>query len=98
MTKTITVNVTQEDIDHGVANNCFKCPIARAVERALPGSDPTVRNFVYLYGTHCGSADLPLKAGEFIDRFDNNESVSPLTFDLTFHEFRDFTNPSQPQA
>lgn len=35
MNTTLAVQVTQEDIDKGEAVNCFKCPIALAVSRAM---------------------------------------------------------------
>ena len=100
MTKTITVNVTQEDIETGIANDCLHCPIALAIHRSLPGSVPRVRiGGVTLWGCNSsGVATLPDEAQSFIYHFDDGVVGAPFQFILTFHEFRDFTNPSQPQA
>lgn len=99
MTKTITVNVTQEDIETGIANDCLHCPIALAISRELPSSFPKVRNSnAGLLGRFSGWADLPVQAQTFIELFDAGQSVAPITFDLTFDGFKILTNPSQPQA
>lgn len=75
------VCVTQEDIDKGVVGDCQNCPVARAMQRIF---GPTIR-----VGTEKGWLiingpgrmwDLPEEAITFIDRFDSNQSVAPLSF------------------
>lgn len=33
--QTITVDVTEEDIKHGVRKSCHRCPVAKALERVF---------------------------------------------------------------
>lgn len=92
MTKEITITVTQEDIDQGIRNDCDKCPIARAIARELPGSEPSVGDMVDLYGKgYYGDAHLSHLATKFINDFDNGNPVVPQAFHL---EFTDFKSPT----
>ena len=87
-TKNITVNVTQEDINNGTSGDYDRCPIALAIARELPGSDPSVSDEVHLLGEgYCGHACQPSEAEEFVISFDLGRPVSPLTFKLTFENF-----------
>lgn len=36
LTKTVTINVTQEDIDNGDVSSALTCPVALALSRQLP--------------------------------------------------------------
>ena len=42
------IRVTQRDIDEGVQNNSFHCPVARAVRRALGAGEVWVRELSLL--------------------------------------------------
>lgn len=81
----ITVEVTQEDIDKGVAGNPCLCPIARAVRREL--DIPTISTDVSVYSWTMDALDvfytLPASAERFVTRFDYGDSVEPFTFTAT---------------
>jgi hypothetical protein len=85
----ITINVTQEDIDHGEKGMCRKCPISLAIQR--------VTNFDYCYvndifvSFYNGDPleellikkQLPEVARKFIRIFDGNiGDVFPFSFEL----------------
>lgn len=82
---TITVEVTQDDIDHGRRMECKHCPVAIAVCR-IPGCEN------YQVGTRyvrrsCGIGILmPPEAISFIRDFDCQQPVKPLTFELEIPE------------
>ena len=82
----ITVEVTQEDIDHGVKGNCVKCPIAKAIGRAAGNTDCGVGiTRAHLYSGHergLISFKLPIEAQNFIERFDDGFEVQPFSFDI----------------
>lgn len=94
MLKSITVNVTQLDIDEGLNADCILCPVARAIFRRLPVNNFT--NVAVLYST-CILYDnndvvkrghivnLPLIVEKFIKKFDNNKfnkNLKPFKFRL----------------
>ena len=91
MTKTITVNVTQKDIDEGKERSCERCPVALAVNRALDTdtNECSVSGYaVHLDGpTSTGFAQLPDEAVKFIERFDCRRLVTPFTFNITFQDY-----------
>ena len=49
------IQVTQRDIEVGVQGNCFHCPVARAVRRALRAREVWVREIIIV--TKSGSRD-----------------------------------------
>lgn len=83
--KTITVDVTAGDIARGTPGSGCQCPVALAVERALPGFNLYVGPEVaYLGFDQTGKTlSLPDEARAFIARFDLGLLVEPFTFDLT---------------
>lgn len=84
----ITVNVTEEDIKEGIKEDCWRCPIARAINRALPdGWVCDVSNYkVTLIKNLCPVEvhPLPWVARGFISMFDSGNVVEPITFELPF--------------
>jgi hypothetical protein len=82
---TITVDVTQEDIDGGERGDCKKCPIARALARTK-GQSPEVSDFEVsqfrIQYQREGRMLLPEEAQIFVRRFDNKRPVSPFSFTL----------------
>lgn len=84
---TVQVDVTADDIAHGVRKDCDHCPIARAITRALPGYTVEVsRTYAFACkGQEPGLyADLPGQATKFISQFDAERAVKPLSFELDF--------------
>lgn len=82
------VTVTRGDIDGGLRCNRLGCPAARAIARAVPGSvSKVVRSVAYLHiGDRILVASLPDSAGDFVERFDNGETVAPFEFEITWEE------------
>lgn len=84
---TVTIEVTQEDIDNGLSNDCRHCPVARATMRGIPlvhGVSVRGAN-VTLYPSFSAAgckAALPTKAKHFIVDFDAGLRVLPFAFDL----------------
>ena len=87
----VRIKVTQADIDLGSRRCPSWCPIALAIERALPRSQPSVgaRTFsVQMPGKHdrVGNLCLPYEAQRFVAAFDDamhkHEVVKPFEFDL----------------
>lgn len=79
------VRVSQDAINHGVPRCEGWCPIALAIKLDHPyitiagvsGKDVVVSN-----GESVQLFELPEEAKEFVARFDNNETVKPITFNL----------------
>lgn len=87
MSKTITVEVTAEDIAAGRPRRCYFCPIALAVRRALRRRDTgavmvTPEQITYHTGLVEHVHELPIEAMGFVGRFDAGEDVEPFTFEL----------------
>ena len=87
--RTLTISVTQRDIDKGVRSDCAFCPIALAMRRELRRQG-FVNNRVHVGGTlHVttrragkvvGGYHLPQQAANFMGSFDNAIVVNPITF------------------
>jgi len=79
----LTIHVTQEDIDEGVQEDCERCPVARAVERATGIS--TVVQFERI-SVNCQNKVVfvtPTYVRIFIKAFDETRLVTPFSFTLT---------------
>ena len=84
----VTINVSADDIAHGRIGECHFCPLARAMNRALPAID-------YLHswaidGLHAYLGDkidvsvaLPDSCFTFVERYDAGCRVYPFTFEVT---------------
>ena len=88
MSRTVRVNVTQEDIDHGLPNSAIACPISLALRRV-----PEIAQFdcfVWGSGITLGDNDvaLPASAREFIERYDEKgrRRAKPFSFNLEVPE------------
>lgn len=78
--KTITIEVTQEDIDKGKQGSCGRCPIALAAYRVMEGSFLVLPYAIFrLEGK---SISLPDSAIEFIGLFDSGMPVKPFSFTI----------------
>jgi hypothetical protein len=81
------IRVTQRDIDEGVQDNSFHCPVARAVRRALGAGEVWVREIIIV--TKAGAKETyvtPPDALDFMERYDSAvlefESPKPFSFTL----------------
>jgi hypothetical protein len=94
MPETMTINVTQQDIDAGKPGDNCKCPIALAFIRAfgwVPDDDHLIDVFyttAHVLDGHprqvSGVWELPGEATLFIRTFDHpddRENVQPFTFE-----------------
>jgi hypothetical protein len=84
------IKVTREDINLGRPNSSYFCPLAYAVGRlfhdcrVIVGSSE-INLFILRDGVEFPNKafKLPLKAKEFIKKFDNEEYVEPFEFELS---------------
>jgi len=82
----ISVNVTAEDIDKGMAKCGGSCPVAHASRRAFKGMSLSVgKSQLFVYTSKgCHVIRLPKKVQTFIDNFDlggkNSKECQPFTF------------------
>lgn len=80
--KTITVEVTQADIDEGERGHCAQCPIAKAMERTTGEVWHVTLFGAFPRDRYVPTAQIPSKVQEFILAFDRGEPVTPFTFTL----------------
>lgn len=91
----MTILVTAQDIERGRREECRSCPVAIAINRAIPSRN--WRSLVGLYevafefgaaGTYglYPVANLPRAASTFIARFDREEPVEPFEFVMALPE------------
>jgi len=76
--RTITVNVTADDIRDGQRSHIRNCPVARALARVYPDQDITV-------GVRTAFGEsvrilLPAAVVEWIAHYDHNYPIEPITF------------------
>jgi len=89
--KTITIDVCQQDIDHGVRKSCSKCPVARAILRLYPELhvvrvDQGDISLLVEYFRCVFTACLPEDVRARIDLFDKLGLMEPFSFTLTQDE------------
>lgn len=87
MSETIEIDVTQDDINRGVRNNPWHCPISSAVKRRfkrrfkLNSEVTTDRNSCHICSEGgCCWFRLDDTASQFILDFDMGQPVSPFKF------------------
>lgn len=83
--KTITVSVTQEDIEEATAlefPGSTQCPIALALRRSFPGASVGRVDCGWKDGKTAISLPLPDEARKFVSDFDHGLTVKPSTFRL----------------
>ena len=105
---TVTVKVTQDDIDKGERETCRRCPIALALNRllALPaevrlGNVRSSANIVTSYHPkYWPTLPLPAECKRFIKIFDGRGPVTPFDFPLTIDKryLRQPGGASQPET
>lgn len=82
------VVVTQKDIENGVPDRNMECPIALSLRRRLHSEDVRVYqskfSISYLIDDVWATDvfELPSKAMNFIERFDDHQKVKPFTFEI----------------
>jgi len=96
--QTVALDVTQDDIllgetaaDSQDYEPKWECPIAWAMYRAFPGCEVGVtREYIAVhevrkdgYGYSSCYYHVPTTAGDFMQDFDDNKTVTPLAFTMT---------------
>lgn len=77
---TLIIEVTAEDIKNGVPEKACSCPIALAIDRAIPGARAEVFGMEAFI---CGvPVCLPVICKLFVELFDSGGPVYPFTFSL----------------
>lgn len=77
------IQVTQEHIEFGIPESCSECPVAKAIRATglLEEGDEA-----FVEKTQVLTLDrqylLPEEVQEWIEQFDSNSSVDPITFTL----------------
>lgn len=75
------IEVVEADIDRGVAQSCWRCPVALALSRVLKkGERYDVHHFAVIIRDQ--GYRLPKRATKFIEQFDNACDVKPFQFRL----------------
>ena len=79
---TITVHVTQQDIDAGERGKCGRCPVALALNRHIAPEQAIVlgRRWQVMDAEPVVRYRLPLRASVWIFDFDEGLPVAPFTF------------------
>lgn len=83
------INVTAEHIAKGERQECTRCPIALAIESAIPEADYLAvysTAAVFNVGDVIAEIALPAAAERFIHSFDLGYSPEPFSFELTYPE------------
>lgn len=77
------ITVTQEDIDKGLPNRCYECPVSLAVKRALGARDVSVS---WTITAHVDGEILKFNKTDpitrFVAAFDARQPVQPFEFEL----------------
>lgn len=94
------IEVTQDDINHGIVLDCYACPVAKAINRILlPELVAEVGNsFLWIYeddrslselarGVPVESCYLPREVIHSICSFDLNQAIKPFSFELPIDQY-----------
>lgn len=84
----ITIHVTQEDIDNGLYSSCMSCPVALALNRAIPMGPSwlAVGDFARRNTVEYKFFELPIEVTHFIAAFDARSKVSPFSFEFEYED------------
>lgn len=75
----VTIVVTQEDIDQGIAKDASRCPLSIALARTF--GEPMFAALT-LFGNEHVVSRLPQIATNFIYAYDAKEHVEPFSFEV----------------
>ena len=79
---TLTVNVTQEDIDKGVGQSPSHCPIARAATREV-GLQARAGSLILTFVNLSTVFYLGKEARSFVRQFDSGRDLAPIALEST---------------
>ena len=81
----LRINVTQQDIADGIGGNCERCPVAIAIGRMFPDHSihvDIVEVDIHMNGTSQAKMYLTESLFVWIDEFDNECEVKPITLEI----------------
>ncbi len=83
MAHEVWIDVTADDVRQGERCHSYRCPLGRAINRALPGSDALIN--AHLATVSIGPADrrmlrLPGEAARAVVRYDETGEMRPFGF------------------
>jgi hypothetical protein len=81
-----TITVTQEDINVGMPNRCYRCPVALALTRAFNETAEVLYGSAYIVDSR-QYLKLPIEVSCFISSFDKGEPVKPFSFEVAESPF-----------
>lgn len=99
---TVKITVTAEDIKDGLTKDCYRCPIAQAVNRHLSDKFKTEALTSVIIIVHKDTHEqahkciTPSLARRFISDFDAGNKMHPVEFDLEIPSCYLLNPPSQP--
>jgi hypothetical protein len=78
------ISVTKKDIQNGIRFEGEACPIALATYRKLKPNHISVEDneIIFYLEDDVINFNLPVKAQEFIENFDDGNKVKPFTFTI----------------
>ena len=82
-TKTVSVDVTHDDIAKGLKSRPGRCPISIAVARAIGAQCNVYWDNMHVLGSSKAVVSLPPAAKFFIQDFDSGEDVQPFIFEIS---------------
>ncbi len=90
--KTILINVTKEDIEEGLSNDCYLCPIAVAIGRIIKDECRAMvhSSLINFYkrpnNKFITTVYLPATAIQFIKLFDSVGQGEPFSFNVNVED------------
>lgn len=96
------ITVTPKDIAEGKPGEAHSCPIALAIQRAIPKAedvevDSDYISFCYELIAQAIYIDIPsrLMISDFIEQFDKYKPVRPFEFLLRYDDEVDYGDPTE---
>lgn len=85
------IDVIQDDIERGVSRSCARCPLARAISRAIGMQCDVSLDVVisFCFGKPHKRGFLSEQAENFVYRFDYGMPVEPFTFTLVLEGYEE---------
>jgi len=82
MSRTVRIEVTEEQIAEGNRGDPCRCPVAKAIAKAIPGCGPAVNTLVIHFSCDGSRISTPQVVKDFVNDFDHGHPVKPFEFPL----------------
>lgn len=94
LSKPLTIEVTQEDIDQGTPGDCENCPVARPIRRIFPNCSVKVEgDVIEIDGSTVGA---PEKVESFVYEFDRKFNDFVSSFEKDFEDYDEWREEFEP--